>query len=132
MGIQELLDRYLDIYGCGSNDNRLLRCSIRIRIHPFVQLMPASSLYNPCLHKHLQMFFRTPNSMHVWPLIFRAHFCAAIKIELLTPILFSVLETKGCGNLLLFCPQKRRSSTLDVIRSDACYLFFVYVRNTLL
>lgn len=33
MGSQELYDRYLDIYCCGSNENRLLRCSIRI--HPF-------------------------------------------------------------------------------------------------
>lgn len=36
MGIQELYDRYLDIYCCGSNENRLLRCSIRI--HPFFRI----------------------------------------------------------------------------------------------
>lgn len=102
MGKQELFDRYLDIYYCGSNGNRLLRSWTRI--HPVRTMDARLKPLQPVSTQEFTDVFVPPFDACVPP-IFRAHFCAAIKIELLAPILLRCWKQKDVA-ICYFLPAE--------------------------
>lgn len=123
IGTHELFDKYLDIYYCGSNENRLLRTQFPFT--PFVRWMPASSLYIhiPCLYNILQMFLCS-HSMHVCRQ-FSAHiFVLPLKLNFQRQFLFFFLCLKQRDvAICYFLPTETRLCNTESETFALCFSF---------